>query len=134
MHIASTPIDYEFYFQPAAVAGAAEWLSGRLRDDDVVIATMEVGNRLARYGRGRAYVAHPITTVDYGNKLALSLSFLSGEMPVSERETFLRANGIDYVLVGPAELELGAAWVEDAPYLAPFYGQDGVAIYRVVAQ
>ena len=79
----------------------------------------------------RVYYGHGSETVDLATKEENVLQFYAAGTDDEWRRSFLRANEIDYVLVGPDEAALGAFQPAGRPYLQALFEQGGWALYEV---
>jgi len=113
---------------------AWEWLAARTRPSDLILATAESGNRLPRRVSAHVLAGHWTLTPDYGRRKAEAESFFQGRLGPVEARAFVRAWGIDWIWVGPAERSLGG-WAQAgfAPGCDPAYRLRGVSILRCPA-
>ena len=95
------------------------------------LAQPATGNYLVRTITGRVYVGHWSATVDYLQKRRDVAWFFAGPMD-SERQEFLAAHGIRYVVVGPVErMTASPAWSSgEQAGLVSIYDADGVTIFE----
>lgn len=88
---------------------AYEWIDGNLPDETLVLAGPLTGNRLPAHAQVRVMYGHPFETphAEFQRERVESL-FAGGSL--SE----LRRTGVEYVVYGPRERELGRpAWLSD---------------------
>lgn len=119
-------------FYPASLRPAARWLAEQSGPEDVVLAQPKTGNYLVREIAGRVYVGHWSATVDYEQKRREVAWFFAGPLD-PERQAFLAARGIRYVVLGPIErMTASPAWTGfEQAGLVPIYDVDGVVIFAV---
>jgi hypothetical protein len=107
-----------------------EWLGQNSEPDDVVLASLEVGNAIpGRIGR-RVFYGHWAETMYVDQKRALVAAFFS-DMPEADRRALLHDYGVRYVFWGPRERALGTFDPSHAPYLIQTFRAGDVTIYRV---
>jgi hypothetical protein len=85
--------EYESRAEAALLARLAPHVSAR----DLVLTTYLDGIFVPAQTNARVFVGHPEMTIDARRKSGQALNFFS-RMSATERATFLRDNGIDYVL------------------------------------
>jgi hypothetical protein len=108
---------------------ALETLDNVTRKDDIVLSSFALGLLVPVYTDARPYVAHWAQTLDFQDRRAQSIWFYT-EATDSERDTFLREHGIDFVIVGPAE-EAEASSKETIRLVLPIVSDDETSVYRV---
>src|SRR5256714_1322548 len=96
--IAAFRLDPHAEYESRAEAALLERLAPQVSARDVVLTTYLDGIFVPAQTGARAFVGHPEMTIDAPRKSEQALAFFS-RLSASERATFLRANGIDYVLV-----------------------------------
>jgi hypothetical protein len=96
--IAAFRLDPYAEYESRAEAALLERLAPHVSAHDVVLTTYLDGIFVPAQTNAHAFVGHPEMTIDAPRKSALALSFFS-RLSATERATFLRDNGIDYVLV-----------------------------------
>jgi hypothetical protein len=96
--IAAFRLDPHAEYESRAEAALLERLAPHVSAHDVVLTTYLDGIFVPAQTNARAFVGHPEMTIDAPRKSLQALSFFS-RMSATERATFLRDNGIDYVLV-----------------------------------
>ncbi len=118
--------------QPAVVEEAIAWLGQHSAPDDVILSSYPVGNVIpARIGR-RVVWGHWDETAFYDEKEVNVTAFFNRDTSDVERQAILRRYGVDYLLYGPAERELGDFDPMRAPYLKPSFSTGGVTVYQVM--
>ena len=127
----SAAIGHPLITQPVAVEDAIAWLGAHSASDAVILSSYRVGNVIpARIGR-RVVWGHWDETAFYDEKEADVTLFFDGATPDAERRSILRRYGVNYVLYGPAERELGSFRPIAAPYLRAVFEADEVSVYQV---
>jgi hypothetical protein len=110
---------------------AWEWLAAKTRPSDLIMVTAESGNRLPRHVSAHVFAGQWAMTPDSGRRKAEAEAFFLGRLAPGEAEAFLRAWGIDWIWVGPAERSMGgSAQGGFAPGCDEAYRLRGVRIFR----
>ena len=86
---------------------ALAWLREEVDHDQVVLCAPQTGMFVPAWAGQRVVYGHPFETVDAERREAQVKAYWAGEMSRADREAFLRANRVGYVLAGPRELEIG---------------------------
>jgi len=111
------------------VAGI-EWLGANSQPDDVVLASLEIGNAIPGRIGHRVLYGHWAETMYIDQKRALVAAFYS-DMPDADRRALLHGYAVRFVFWGPRERKLGAFDPSQASYLAPAFQLGQVTVYRV---
>lgn len=119
-------------FREAGEVAALDWLSGRVRPDDVVLATYETGNYLPARVGARAFVGHGPETVRFDEKRELVSRFFDPSTDDEWRRALLAEYGVDWLFWGPAERALGGFDPFTVPYLRRVYWSGGYGVFEVV--
>jgi hypothetical protein len=122
--------DYPFYLHRDDVA-ALDWLRGNTSPDDVVLCSLTVGQYVPAVSGNTAFLAHWAQTVDFYDKRDRVARFFDATASDEERAETLHTFGVDYVLHGPAERELGDYDPAVASWLALTFSMPQVDVYRV---
>jgi hypothetical protein len=103
---------------------AYEWMSANLTSEALILAGQQSGNRIPAFSSVRVIYGHPFETPDADqNKDLVSELYEMGD------SAQLRSHGINFVLLGPNERDLGdIAWMEE---LQSVYHSDSVQIFQV---
>jgi len=118
-------------FRDVGEIAALDWLAGRVRPDDVVLAAYETGNYLPARVGARVFLGHGLETVDAAEKEALVTRFFDATTDDIWRQRLLARYGVDVVFWGPAERALGAFDPRTASCLRQVYAGQGYAIFAV---
>lgn len=124
--------DYPYYLHHAEL-DALKWLERNVNSDDVVLSSLTTGQYVPMLTGAHAYLAHWAQTLDFFNKRDAVGRFFDAATSDAERDAILRAHGVDYVLVGPAERALGDFAPERSALLTEAYANSLVRVYRVNA-
>lgn len=125
--------DYPFYLHNDEIA-AIKWLENNARPYEVVLSSETVGQYVPMLSGVHAYLAHWAQTVDYFTKRDAVKMFYDASTSDVEREQILRMHGVNYVLAGPAEHQLGAYDPAKASFLKPVYETPSVRVFMVKLQ
>ena len=110
---------------------ALEWLREEADPDEVVLCAPQTGMFVPAWAGQRVVYGHPFETVDAERREAQVKAYWAGEMSLAERESFLRENGVDYVLVGARELEIGDWGLRIGELVGrPVFEAEQVKVYR----
>lgn len=91
------------YFLTAEDVAALEALDGVSQQGDVVLSSPNLGQFVPVYADARPYVAHWAQTLRYFERRDQARWFFAPSTTDAQRERFLRENGIDFIISGPAE-------------------------------
>jgi hypothetical protein len=97
-------------FLTQAEAGALRWLGEHARAGDLVAAAPEMGLYVPVWSAARVLYGHPFETLEADAQRALVEGFYAN--PILP-DSFVRQQGIDYVLLGPRERAIGAGDTSD---------------------
>jgi hypothetical protein len=111
---------------------ALEWLREEAEPDQVVLCAPETGMFVPAWAGQRVVYGHPFETVDAERREAQVRAYWAGEMSLAEQASFLRESGVDYVLVGPRELEIGDWGLMIGEQMGrPVFEAEQVKVYKV---
>ncbi len=122
--------EYSFYLYNDELA-AFRWLEKQVKPEDVVFSAETTGQYVPMFTGAHAYLAHWAQTVDFYNKRDAVSTFYSAYSTDAERQKILNAYGVDYVLAGPAELEVGSYDPAEASFLDLAYESPQVRVFSV---
>jgi hypothetical protein len=126
--IAGLQLDPRAEYERQGEAAVLQWLAPRSTAQDLVLTTYLDGVFVPAQTNARAYVGHPDQTVDVVAKADAAVAYFSS-WDVSERDAFLRSNGIDYVLARDLTT---AARLRDDPRLRAVHSAGGDTLFQVV--
>lgn len=118
-------------YRDGGEVAALDWLSGRMRPDDVALSAYETGNYLPARVGARVFVGHGPETVRFGEKKALAARFFDAATDDAWRCALLADYGVDVVFWGPAERALGAVDLNQTACLRVIYEVDEYVIFEV---
>lgn len=108
---------------------AMAWLGENTDIDDTVLSEFLTGNLIPVVGGNTTFVGHPISTIDFEQKLAQAQAFFSGEMSQDGARRFFVENRIEYVFWGPLEKGYGADPAR-YPFLEPVFENETAKVYK----
>lgn len=97
------------------------------------MAAEENGNRIPRYAYATSFCGYNFSTVDFGAKRRMVLSFYTPMVGDEYRRQLVRDYGIRYVFHGEAERALGGWDPATASWLREVFRNDAATIYAVTA-
>ncbi|GAB4112065.1 MAG: hypothetical protein Fur005_14250 [Roseiflexaceae bacterium] len=115
------------YFLTSNEVAVLDWLEQNTTRNDVVMATLEIGQFVPMWSDSRAFVAHWANTLDYFRKVELARQVMDPAMPVAERDALLDQFAITYLIYEGSD---PAVWAAAPRYSEVFRSGDAV-IYRV---
>lgn len=121
--------DYPYYLHVDEVA-ALGWLDSHVRGDDVVLSSLTFGQFVPAYTGAHAFLGHWAQTVDFYGKEQMVARFYSGASTDAYRLQLLKSFGVDYIVDGYSEHQLGSFDPARAPFLSLVYSSGAVSIYR----
>lgn len=124
--IAMFRLDPRAEYEPAAEALLLQRLAPNVTSRDVVLSEYLDGIFVPAQTDARAFVGHPEMTIDAGRKADEALAFFN-TWDAGQRQAFLRANGIDYVLADNA----GVLRLEGDPALRMIDRAGSMALFEV---
>ncbi len=124
--------DYPYYLHRTEVA-ALECLRDYGSSDEVVFASLTLGQYVPALTGKPAFVAHWAQTVNYAEKLQQSQDFYGAQSDEEWRLALLREYNVRYVLHGPAERALGEYNPAHTSFLQPLpeCSSPDIVLYRV---
>jgi hypothetical protein len=125
--IALGRLDPNAEYERSGEAGLLRWLAPHSSSKDLVLTTYLDGVFVPAETNARAYVGHPDQTVNVAAKAASALAYFR-QWDAAQRDAFLQANGIDYVLAGdPSSVDR----LLSDPRLQVAHKDGGEALFRV---
>jgi hypothetical protein len=109
---------------------ALEWLRVEGDPDAVVLCAPQMGSFVPAWAGQPVVYGHPFETVNAEQRREQVEAYWAGEMSATEEESFLRENGVGYVLVGPRELEIRDWGLGSRDWDLAFEAE-GVSAYRI---
>jgi hypothetical protein len=122
--------DYPYYLYHDDVA-ALDWLRGNTNPDEVVLSSITVGQYVPALSGNTAFLAHWAQTISFYDKQERVARFFDPTVPDRERIDTVTAFGVDYVLYGPAERDLGGYDPSTASWMSLAFSKPRVQVYAV---
>jgi hypothetical protein len=119
------------YFIHSDEDAALEWLANYASADQVVFSTQALGQYVPGRTGARSFLGHWAMTKDLYEKQDMVSSFLDAATTDSKRKAILSDFGVNYVLWGTAEQELGEFDLSSVPYLEPCFTAPKANVYCV---
>lgn len=119
-----------FYLRKTEVA-ALDYLESQVKSDDVVLASLDIGQFVPALTGARSFLGHWAQTLDFYGKEALVQAFFNSATADADRENTLRQYNVSYVVYSPEEAELGDYNPADASYLTEIYSEGDTRVYQV---
>lgn len=122
--------DYSTLVYPSVkTVEAFNYLKEQTPESSVVAALYESGSMLPYFSGDTSFAGNLSETLNYGQKSASLLKFLTGSMTSSQAQDFLDLNHIDYILWGPQEKSVGGNLLK-YPFLSVVYANPQVEILK----
>jgi hypothetical protein len=122
--------DYPYYLHREEVAALA-WLDGRVASDDVVLASLTIGQYVPMLTGAHAFLAHWAQTLDFYDKSRLVEEFFAAEADPARCRAILKDYSVDYVFYGPVERGLGGSCQNAMSATQLVYSSALIQIYQV---
>jgi uncharacterized membrane protein len=110
---------------------ALDWLRAHSTPADVVLCAYETGNYVPAQARVRVVLGLGTETIHAERKRTEVGRFFKASEADAWRQDLLARYAVSYVLVGPAERNLGRFDAAQASYLAQVYDNGVYALYTV---
>jgi hypothetical protein len=119
-----------FYLRKTEVA-ALDYLESQVKSNDVVLASLDIGQFVPALTGARSFLGHWAQTLDYYGKEDMVNAFFNPATPDADRENTLRQYHVSYVFYGPEEIELGSFDPASASYLTEVFKEGDTKVYKV---
>lgn len=120
------------YFLQASEITALSYLESQVASDDVVLASLEIGQFVPARTGARAFLAHWAQTLDFYGKRDMVTAFFDGSTSDSERQNILTDYSVDYVFYSPEEAGIGDYDPAQAPFLEEVFARGDARVYKVL--
>jgi hypothetical protein len=120
------------YFARTTEVAALDYLETQVNADDVVLASLDIGQYVPARTGARAFIAHWAQTLDFYGKDAMVNAFFDPATSDAERQRILREYSVDYVFYSPEEAALGAYDPADADFLQEVFADGDTRVYQVL--
>lgn len=108
-----------------------EYLATQVKGDDVVFASLGIGEFVPALTGARTFLGHWAQTLDFYGKRDMVAGFYSPATTDAQREEGLAKYGVTYIFYGDEEKALGAYDPSTAPFLTQVFEQGSVKIFKV---
>ncbi len=119
------------YFLRKTEVAALDYLETQVKSDDVVLASLDIGQFVPALTGARSFLGHWAQTLDYYGKEDRVLAFFNSATSDADRENTLRQYHVSYVIYSPEEAELGDYDPADASFLTEVYSEGDTKVYQV---
>jgi hypothetical protein len=122
------------YFIRTSEYDALQYLENEVKSDDVVFASLKIGEFVPALTGARSFLGHWAQTLDFYGKENLVQEFFDPATTDVRRQEILAQYGVTYLFFGEEEQALGAYDPSNTSFLTQVYDQDGVKLFKVVKQ
>jgi len=113
-------------------SSAVRWLKENLSENDLVLSSSMTGNIIPAYSGRKVFIGHGHQTSEWPDKLVyVSHFFFFTNGADSQKQAWLKKEGVDYLFFGPTEKSLGQFRPKEKPYLRMIFEQGETAIFKV---
>ncbi len=119
-----------YYLRSHEVAALA-YLEGQVTGDDVVLASLDIGQFVPALTGARSFLGHWAQTLDFYGKRDSVAAFFNSATSDSDRLAILQDYGVDYVLYTPQEALLGDYDPASASFLDEVFADGSARVYAV---
>lgn len=122
--------DYPYFLHRDEVA-ALRWLEGTANEEDVVIASLTLGQYVPALTGAHTFLGHWAQTISFFEKRQIVEEFYSTERDDQWRARVMGEYGVDYALYGPAERSLGDFRPGESDLFFSAFSSEQVSVYGV---
>lgn len=122
------------FFLTDGQVSALDWLDARSEERAVVLSGIDLGQYVPALTAHRAFLAHWAQTVRFYEKRSDVERFFAAQTSPAERHALLERYGVDYVLHGPEERELGGFDPATDAALRPVFTAGDTVVYTVLRE
>ena len=120
------------YYMNQTELSAVRWLKYNSPPDSVILAANQMGNIIPGISGRTVYIGYNTITSHYDQKYETLKKMLQRpDLKPAMFSSFLRTNGIDYILIDSQMREINAVNFDSYPFLNTVYEQEQVKIYKV---
>jgi hypothetical protein len=120
--------DQQLYLT-ADESAAIGWIKDNVAQNDIILASPQIGNFIPAQTGRRVLWGHPFETVNSDTVESGVVQFYSGPLSSVEQNNYLQSNNVDYVFLGPRERQMGTPTI--ISNLNMVYQNASVAVYQV---
>ena len=118
-------------FRPHKEVETFRWLAANVPQDSVVLAAFETANALPAWAPLRVVIGHGPESINFETLDPQVRAFFQRELGAAEEFHWLDSLGIDYVLWGPMERQLGGGRPLESPHLIRVFKAEDYIVFRV---
>lgn len=126
------PADNRFFLSKPEAA-ALDFLAQQVNGNDVVLATLDMGQFVPALTGARSFIGHWAQTLDYYGKKDMVEAFYKSETSDAERQRIVDTYNASYIIYGPQEARIGSYDPSTAAFLNEVYNEGGVKVYKVTS-
>ncbi len=119
------------YFLRTDEVAALDYLETQVTGDDVVFASLDIGQFVPALTGARSFLGHWAQTLDFYGKRTAVAGFFNGATADADRQRLLSDYSVDYLIYSPQEAALGDYDPADASFLDEVFATDNVRVYAV---
>ncbi|MBZ0282990.1 MAG: hypothetical protein K8L97_19780 [Anaerolineae bacterium] len=121
------------YFIPTSEYDALKFLETQVQGDDVVLASLDLGQFVPALTGARTFIGHWAQTLDFYGKRDLVSAFFNSALSDEDRQKILDTYNVTYVIYSPQEAKQGDYDPASASYLEMAYDAGGVRVFKVTS-
>lgn len=121
------------YFIPTSEYDALKFLETQVQGDDVVLASLDLGQFVPALTGARTFIGHWAQTLDFYGKRDLVSAFFNSALSDEDRQKIIETYNVTYVIYSPQEAKLGDYDPASASYLEAVYDTGGVRVFKVTS-
>jgi hypothetical protein len=119
------------YFLRTTEVNALHFLETQAQSDDVVLASLDIGQFVPALTGARSFLGHWAQTLDFYGKRDAVAQFFDAATSDADRQRILQQYRVTYVFYSPEEAKLGTFDPAGAGYLESVYAEGDVQVYAV---
>lgn len=119
------------YYLPESVHDALYWIADEVPPNTVILASFDTSQFIPRISQHKVVTGHDVLTANYDEKNWIVERFFGQAGDSDFKWHIVRRFDVAYVVAGPLERRLGAARLDEIPWLDAVHTLDDVTIYKV---
>lgn len=116
------------YFPPKKLYQGLAFLKKNTNPEQITLSLPNLGNMIPAYSGNTVYLGHPVSTLNYEQKLKKTLNFYQGNLTSIQAKKFLKENNIKYTLFSYEEKPLSSTVY---PFLKPIFTNSEISIFTL---
>jgi len=121
------------YFIPTSEYDALKFLETQVQGDDVVLASLDLGQFVPALTGARTFIGHWAQTLDFYGKRDLVSAFFNSALSDEDRQKIIDTYNVTYVIYSSQEAKLGDYDPASASYLDAVFDAGGVKVFKVTS-